>query len=332
MRCKKPNHFRAPSRWVSILAAFAVLLFSISVFADNQRVLVDIGPIDNDLSREAQIRLSAELKAAGFELTTEENLADVRATLVARDGRLVVYLELPNGASAVIRADDVQESGAPEVLSVRAVERIRAEFALAANSPPPIAKPPLETKTIPAQPRQLLPISPPISVFPRHVLLGGVVSLDGGAFSFAPTIAVGTGLGRFSFLRGSFWGPTTNTTVQSPAGRATVWSLGGRFDAGFAFSARPGTILGAGAGLGLGRYAIEGQTSPGFKPRSAGQIVFLGGADAFWLQALTRRLYLELDVGISIALPSVVIRIDQRNAAERGFPEIHGRFGIAVAF
>jgi len=332
MRSTKSNHFHPPSRWVSILVAFAVFLFSISGFADIQRVLVDIGPIDNDLSREAQTRLSAELKAAGFELTTEENLADVRATLVARDGRLVVYLELPNGTTAVVRADDVQDSGAPEVLSVRAVERIRAESATAANPPPTTAKPPLETKAIPEQSPQHRPISSTISTFPRLFLLGGVVSIDGGAVSLAPTIAVGAGLGQHWFLRGSFWGPTTNTTVQSSAGKANVWSVGGRFDTGLAFSARPGMILGASAGLGVGRYAIEGQASPGFKPRTAGQIVFLGGVDAFWLQALTSRLYLELDLGVSLALPSVVIRIDQRNEAERGFPEIHARFGGAVAF
>lgn len=202
-----------------------------------------------------------------------------------------------------------------------------------ANAPPPalVKTPPtIEPKLVlPKKPHPLVNSLPAV---PRHVLLGGQVSLDGGAFSIAPTIALGTNLGQRFFIRGSFWGPTTKTTVQSASAQATVWSLGGRLDAGLAFPVRRGTNLGGSAGLGLARYAIEGKPSLGFTPRAAGQVVFLGGLDVFWLQALTPRFYMELDLGVAVALPSVVIRINRLNAGERGFPEVHARFGFAYAF
>lgn len=334
-----PNYLSAMRRRISLLAALVVGLLASPVFAEEtKRVRVDIGPIDDDLSRAAQTRLSAELTAAGFELTTSENAADVQATLVARDGQLVVYLELPDGVTTVVRADDVGESEAPEVLAVRAVERIRAGLANPSVAPVAPIVPPTNhsngakpNSELPRKPQNKTIPHPARSVFPRHMLVGGLVSLDGGAFSIAPTIGLGMGLGRHFFIRSSFWGPSTRTTIQSASGQAKVWSLGGRLDAGGAFLIRSGTTLGIGAGIGIGRYAIAGQASPGFTPRETAQPVFLGALDAFFLQALAGRFYLDVDVGVSLALPSVVIRIDRRDAGERGFPEMHARIGLAFA-
>lgn len=331
-----PNRFFSMLRRISLLAVGVVGLLAGPVFAaENKRVLVDIGPIDDDLSRAARTRLSAELTAAGFELTTIEDAADVRATLVAREGHLTVYLELPAGVTTVVRADDVGESEAPEVLAVRAVERIRAGLATPSVAPAAPALPPTNpstgSKPNAASRNEPKPIASDKPLFPRHISVGGVVSRDGGAFSIAPTIAFGLGIGRHSFLRGSFWGPSTRTTVASSSGKASVGSLGGRLDAGIAFSVRRGTILGGGVGVGVGRYAIEGQPSPGFTPRTTAQPVFLGALDIFGLQALTDRFFLDAGVGVSLALPSVVIRINQRDAGERGFPELHARIGVGFA-
>jgi hypothetical protein len=313
-------------RLASILLFVAVLLVSAGVAAaDSTRVLVDIGPIDDEVSRVTAARLSAELTAGGFELTRAEETADVRATLVARDGRLVLYLELPNGATMLVRADDVPPSEAPAVLALRGVERLRAGL-----SAPKIVTP---TPTVPVYvpPKRKNAVTPGFFAR-RHVVVGGVLSIDGGAVSVAPTIGLGIGIGRGFFLRGSLWGPSTTTMIESPKGRATVFTLGGRLDLGVSFPLRLGTALGGSAGLGVGRYGIEGEASPGFSARSAAQPVFLTALDVFVVQRIAGPFYVDVDVGAQISWPSVVVQIGGRDAAERGLLDFRGRIGFGVVF
>jgi hypothetical protein len=164
------------------------------------------------------------------------------------------------------------------------------------------------------------------------LLMGGVLSFDGGGISVAPTIAFGMGLGRDFFGRGSFWGPSTSTLAESAQGRARISTLGGRIDFGVSFPLRLGTALGGSAGLGVGRYAIEGEAAPGFSARSKAQPVFLTALDIFIVQRLAGPLYLDADFGAHIAWPSVVVQIGGRNVAERGLPDLRVRVGLGFAF
>jgi len=313
-------------RTAPVLLFAARLALTSAAAADPTRVLVDIGPIDDDRSRATAARLSAELSAAGFDLTTAEDAADVRATLVARDGRLVLYLELPTGATMLVRADDVPPAEAPSVLALRAVERLRAGL-----STPDIAPPlPAATPSVPP-PKTTKP--PPQGFFVRrHLLVGGALSFDGGAVSVAPTIAFGIGIGRDFFVRGLFWGPSTNSVVESNEGRAAISSFGGRVDVGFAFPIRMGMALGGSVGLGVGRYSIMGEASPGFVPRAAVQPVFLTAGDIFFVQRLFGPLHLDVDLGAHLAWPLVIVQIGGKDAAELGFPELRARVALGFAF
>jgi hypothetical protein len=313
------------------------------------RVAVDVGSQENEDTQAVTVRLLAELTAAGFETLRGAESADVRATLLFRGTRWVLFLELPDGSSLVVRADDVPNEETPQVLSLRAVERLRAALAapsVPSASPPPSA--PIPTPTLPSQPiapslatppprapARILPPPAPESRVPfgrLHVMVAGTISIDDGALSVAPHLAAGLRLGSGFFVRVSGDGPSTETVVRVPEGSARVQSFGGAVDLGFAWAVRPTTAIGARIGAGGAGYSVAGEAAPGYVARSETRGALVFGLGVFLSQRLAGPLSLVLDAGARVAFPAVDVRVAGRVVTERGRPEILASPGVVFDF
>lgn len=348
-----------------LAAAFlgAALAFSLRAQAEPVRVALDIPGAEDDASRAVSVRLVSELTAAGFSVSGGDGA--VRASLVRRDDRWALFVELPDGGSLVVRADDVPASELPAVLALRAVERLRAALsAPAAASPPPAASaaptaatpptalpastaspPPPSPVAVSTPPRAASPpaapspgVPAPRSSRPRapfegfFLAAGGLVTVDGGAVAGAPIVSAGLGVGAGFFLRASVFGPGAEGAITAPEGLARVTTFGGRLEAGFARAVREGTSLGAIVGLGGDGYAVEGEARPGFVARSETAGAFVAGVRGLVVQHITGPLHLFLDAGVELGVPSVNVRIAGKVVSERGLPAVVATPGALLAF
>lgn len=345
-------------------AVLAVILCSMPARADPARVLVDIATEEDEVSRATATRLLAELSVGGFGAGTTASEADARVSLVLRDGRPVLYIELPNGRTGVIRAEDVSPAEAPSVVALRTVEWLRAALSApqvpepastpslvapaptspaASTSPPapaPSAAAPPSAASVapsprPSASRALSVLSKPALRTPfdrRHAFLGATVALDGGAVSIAPTASFGVGLAPGVFVRGTWSGPSTIGTVTAAQGSATIQSLGGRIDAGLAWPLHETVSVGASAGLGAAVYLVEGRAGAGYVARTESSAVLTPALDAFVSWRLAGPIHLLLDLGASAAFPSLDVKIAGVSVAERGLPALHATLGAMAAF
>ncbi|MEZ4310102.1 MAG: hypothetical protein R3F14_18840 [Polyangiaceae bacterium] len=116
---------------VGLVAALALAPAS-EARAEPSRVVVEVAGVEDDAVRAVRVRLVSELRAAGFKVVAAADTSAgggsdgggsdgdggvVRASLVARDGRWALFVELPDAGSLVVRADDVSPSELPAVLA-----------------------------------------------------------------------------------------------------------------------------------------------------------------------------------------------------------------------
>jgi hypothetical protein len=236
---------------LAALVATALFLLGTTAGADPLRVaLVRDGP-DVTIARETAMRLEAELRAAGYEVTVvdapaQPATAPTTVTILSHDGTSMPEVWVASGmARRRVEIPPGRESSTPAALAIRAVELLRASLLEPRGSP-------LATPAAEREPADGLPhASPDTTRAPRRerralfegvgleVGLAGIYGLGDTTGRLAPTLRVSYGSAMGLAGRVTVIGPTSSDQLM-------VAELAYAFDRWWRMIA-PVVSLGAGA-------------------------------------------------------------------------------------
>ena len=328
--------------------AWVVALLGSSATARAATVVLVKSARPSALASEAAVRLRGELVAEGFRVRVVETPegADVRAALAEAaaapdvDAVLALLAEGPADAielrvidrvtgKTVIRNVPVEpeSSRSAEVLSIRALELLRASFleiALGASGAPPAAAPPRP------------PPPPEVAHMTRVALerglsktwaveVGGCLlrSFEGVPLSMAPMVRVERALGERLLARLTLAGLGTRARVDSFAGSGVSASVAQDFGlVELGLELRPGRALRPFFSLGAGALHVtsEGQTAPPYRGATVARWSLAADAGAGARLAVSGRFEVALEVHAQLAEPYPTIRIEKEPVALSGRP------------
>jgi hypothetical protein len=294
-------------------------------------------------------RVAAELTALGFEpvflplppeIAPPEGLADAARSV---DAVAAVQLLPTAGAVRIWLVDRVTgktvlrevSSGAegedgPSLVVLRTVELLRASFLEIRIAPPPAGE------MQPAAPvESLVALSPPEAEAPPRLALELAPAVTVGSFEVAPTLTVQLGAHlRLTDLVGvELFGlvPAVPLHLSAPEGEADLHM--GALAAGVRLTfAAPDDrwVPFLGGGVAVTFVDVRGDPLPGFVGHpalvAAGAPYLRGGLAV----ALAQLLRLRLDVLVGWALPSTIVRFDDREVASWGPFLLTASLGLEV--
>jgi hypothetical protein len=230
-----------------------------------------------------------------------------------------------------VRADPKAAARIPEVLSVRAVELLRASFLELAITSRPGAKPPEEPPPVPVAPVVTRwatePFEDPDWVW---AVEAGGGALDGASFlpdrvgsEFVPIARLQRALGEGFCARATFAGLGTEARVNTPGGYADVsqsvvlaeavvrFRRGRRFEPILSLAA--GTL----------RVSAQGHHSAPYDSAAGTHWSFAGGAGfGFRVPIRPRRFEVGVEIQALLAQPSPVVRFFDTELARAGRPTL----------
>jgi hypothetical protein len=327
--------------------AWGVALLGSAAAASAATVVLVKGARPSPLASEAAVRLRGELAAEGFSVRVVEvpEGADLRAALAEAasapdvDAVLALLSESPGDAielrvvdrvtgKTVIRSVPVEpeSSRSAEVLSIRALELLRASFleiALGASRAPPVAAPPP-------------PPPPEVARMTRVALerglaktwaveVGGCLlrSFEGIPLSMAPVVRLERALGDRLLARMTVAGLGTRARVDGFAGSGTSASVAQDFGlVELGVKLRPSRALRPFFSVGAGALHVtsEGQTAPPYRAATVDLWSLAADAGAGARLAVSGRFELALEIHAQLAEPYPTIRIEKEPVARSGRP------------
>jgi len=338
----------------SMIALASMGVSSVALASGSRIVLLSEQAGDDAIIARAQVRLAAELRAAGFEVDqggveAEGDARRIVETPAGGDPFATVFLRRAGDGTStdvwvadhvthktVVRSISVPGSGesADRALALRVVELMRASLVESMVLPSAdVTTPPApEVKAWTREEVRMEP-SEKKAAGERVVLGLGVAaafaSPDVG-LAVAPALRVAWRAGRLWVLRAAAVGPAFGGRVQAPEGDATIRQEMGLFE--LAFDPRTAGPVEAYAALGAGAYHID--------ERGNAAAPFAGAHDEAWsalLSAgggirfrLSRVLSLELGSHLLLTMPRPVVVFGSERRAAIMHPGALGTLGVAV--
>jgi len=313
------------SRWSAICC---VAMIALPGLARAQRVGVH-GP------EERSRPLRAELRGRGYEatgLSDPHALEGLAATVwlepESPTARVCVFVVRPPRCERI-------EAESWTILSIRVVESVRAQLAVASPevAPPPSSSPPSAPLPPPAVEPE--PDPTPAERFEWELGVAGAWivpsgGLDGGASLELSARWIPRDLSGWLVLELGGWTGLVDPAVTGPEGRSSVRSHGGWLAA--QLRADLGALrLTGGAGVGLVGARVDAEAGDGFDARPAeawgAYVAALGAASVRVLD----RLALVLSVRVGGVLPAPELRFAGREVGAFGAPLVTLALGVAVA-
>lgn len=299
---------------------------------------------DGAQQREALVRVSAELRAAGFRVVFVERGArpvkDALTDALAAQGALAAISleELGEGRGVEVWVNDratgklsirkLESSEPASVLAVRAVELLRASLLELKHPPkPPEGPPPREVATLLAE--------EPVSL--RAGLQGELafalgVGVDPPVIGFAPSLrlswAADFGLGA----RLGYTGPVLGMSLPGRLGAADldVHLIGAELL--YAPPIHPWVGVEGGLGVGATYLRARGDLVDPERARSDELARFTITASLGLVAKLQRHVALSVDGSVVLMAPSMPIDMADERVGSVGLPTFVVRHGVVVAF
>lgn len=332
--------------------ALIVAILSISGAARAAKVVLLAPPDPHGDMREAVTRTRAELSAEGFEVELREldPRPDLRAALelaaseAAADAAIAVFFTSDGAAADLwvtdritgktsvrqVRVDGIPLSERPRVLSIRAVELLRASLVEA-------VAPETRDHPLPHLPRDidtwLSPAGPPLDGFSAELSVAMLASFDGVSPAGAPSLSLGYGgdhgiAGRIAWL-----GPAFGARADGPRGGASIRQELLLLELVYAPEVAWGGLTPL-VSLGAGGYHLDafGDVSPPLVGRRAEIWAGALSAGVGLGYRLTPQIFALAQAKGLITLPQAVVTVDHEPIGSAGLPSLVGSIGVAVRF
>jgi hypothetical protein len=312
---------------------------------------------------EAIVRLRGELVAAGFGVELAEPTGDgdtptpmtAAAIPATVDAAISLFGETPEDPGALLvinRATgkvvrhailpETDANRAAEVLSIRALEVLRASFLEAAlEGPPPPPKPAVPTKPPPVTEERRAPVSPVIAtatiVAPappsRFALeIGGLMlgSLDGVPASILPLIRLQASVGSLFVGRLTLAGLGTRARATSPRGDADVSHQLALAEVALRFRATKTLQPFLSLGLGAIYVTAEGQASSPYQGKQGSAWAGVADVGVGLRISVSERFQLAGEFHAQGDAPYPQIRFLGAPLAEEGRPTLLGSLSVVA--
>jgi hypothetical protein len=301
--------------------------------APSQVVLLRSGAGDA-VTRRAEARLSAELRAAGFDVTEVDakpgidtrTAIETTSTALRPIATLAILPAAPGAAAEVWLSDRVtgklviRRVDAPGTadetaadLALRAVELLRGSLLeiTVENRPGPTAvtpPPPEVTRFV----QEAEPVRPAFALQGLGVALGGAGSYASGGLgpALAPVLRLSYGFASGLQVRASVRGPSSSTEVAATEGTARVGQASAAADLAWVFRPRADLQPYVFAGAAIDRFRVDGTGRSSLFPGRSGTAWIpapVAGAGAFLRLGRLAALFLEAQAGYAPAPLAVSI-------------------------